>query len=86
MNLMEIFRLDDVAKAEAEGRPICIKCRWSCDDPELDLCCDCADELFMKAMLRGEYGAQDRREARASAAGAELTSHTGEGHARGYRV
>lgn len=66
MNFMEMLRLDDVAQAQKEGRPICIECRWSCDDSELDLCCDCADAIFMKQMLRGEFGKDEQREARAS--------------------
>ena len=66
MNLMERDRLDDVAQGKAEGRPVCIGCGWSCDDAEIDLCCDCADAAFMKQMLRGEFGAAEQREARAA--------------------
>lgn len=69
MNFMEILRLDDVAKGAAEGKPQCIGCRWSSDDTELDLCCDCADEAFMKQMLRGDHGRSEQAEARASERG-----------------
>ena len=64
--LMDWERHADVASARAEGRPICTGCGWSCDDPELDLCCDCADEIFMAQMLRGVFGKAEQREARES--------------------
>ena len=59
-------REDDAAKARAEGRPVCIVCGWGSDDPELEVCCDCFDAFTMKAMLRGEYGADEQAEMRAS--------------------
>jgi hypothetical protein len=66
MNLMEMDRQDDAAKALATGFPVCIECGWGCDDAELDLCCDCADTEFMTQMLRGDHGRTEQREARES--------------------
>lgn len=63
--LMEMERLEDVAKF---GGLACIGCGWGCDDPELELCCDCADAEFMRAARRGDYGKDEQREARASVA------------------
>jgi hypothetical protein len=57
--ILEADRLDDIAG----GGPICVGCRWSCDDPELELCCDCADAEFMKQILRGDYGRDEREQA-----------------------
>ena len=34
--------------------------------PKLELCCDCADAIFMKQMLRGDFGKLEQREARES--------------------
>jgi hypothetical protein len=62
-SLMEWERLDAIKKAE--GYPVC-KCGWPSDDPELNICCDCADEIFMRQMLRGDFGKAEQQEARAS--------------------
>ena len=67
-NFLEIDRLADVEKAKAEGRPICPGCGWSCDDPELELCCDCFDKITMKQMLHGDFGKAEQVEAKASVA------------------
>jgi hypothetical protein len=49
-----------------EGTHACRHCGWGCDDPELDVCCDCFDAITMKQMLRGEWGKAEQEEARAS--------------------
>ena len=64
--LLAIERADDAAKARAEGRPVCIECGWSCDDLGLEICCDCHDAAEMRAMLRGDYGAEEQADARQS--------------------
>jgi hypothetical protein len=65
-SLLEMERLADVAKGAAEGYPQCTECGWSSDDPELDICCDCVNEIFFKQMLRGDFGKAEQREARQS--------------------
>lgn len=67
--LLEMERRADVAQGRREGRPRCLGCSWSSDDPELDLCCDCTNDEFMRQMLRGDYGAIEQREARESCGG-----------------
>lgn len=64
-SVLDWDRQKDVAKAVAEGRPICV-CGWSCDDPELELCCDCFDAIILQGMLRGDYGKAERAEAKES--------------------
>lgn len=64
----EMMRRDAIAKEP--DMPVCVGCGWPSDDPELDLCCDCADAIFMKQILRGDFGAAEQQEARASKAAA----------------
>ena len=66
ITLWDMDRADDAAKGLAAGYPICIGCGWSCDDAELDLCCDCFDAAVMQQMRRGDFGRDEQREARAS--------------------
>ena len=61
--LMQMDREDDAAKGLAGGFPVCVGCGWSCDDAELDLCCDCFDAATMKQILRGDYGPVEQYEA-----------------------
>jgi hypothetical protein len=46
--LFAMEKADEVKKAKAEGRPLCIECGWPCDDPELDICEDCYGEQVLK--------------------------------------
>ena len=70
-SLLEMERLADVAKGAADGYPQCTECGWSSDDPDLDICCDCVNEIFLKQMLRGDFGKAKQHKARQSLAGSE---------------